>query len=54
VLERPWFFDGNTRNANLTGIEYIISERLFEQLPRDERPYWHPHNGAIRRWPSGS
>lgn len=40
-------FDGNTRNANLNGIEYIISERLMEQLPAEERPYWHPHNGEI-------
>lgn len=40
-------FDGNTRDANLVGVEYIISERLFEQLPAEERPYWHPHNGEI-------
>jgi hypothetical protein len=40
-------FDGNTAEANLTGIEYIISERLFEQLPGKERQYWHPHNGEI-------
>lgn len=40
-------FDGNTRDANLNGIEYIISERLFETLPEDERQYWHPHNYEI-------
>jgi hypothetical protein len=40
-------FDGNTREANLTGIEFIISERLFAQLPAAERAYWHPHNGEI-------
>jgi len=40
-------FDGNTRTANLTGIEYIISERLFATLPAAERSYWHPHNGEI-------
>jgi hypothetical protein len=40
-------FDSNTAQANLTGIEYIISERLFDQLPPDEKPYWHPHNGEI-------
>jgi hypothetical protein len=40
-------FDGNTRNANLTGIEYIISERLFESLPAEEKQYWHPHNYEI-------
>lgn len=40
-------FDGNTRGANLTGIEYIISERLFETFPQQERRFWHPHNGEI-------
>jgi hypothetical protein len=40
-------FDGNSRSANLTGIEYIISEKLLETLPADERSYWHPHNAEI-------
>jgi hypothetical protein len=40
-------FDGNTKNANLNGLEYIISEKLFETLPADEKQYWHPHNGEI-------
>lgn len=40
-------FDGNTAEANLNGVEFIISERLFETLPADERSMWHPHNGEI-------
>lgn len=40
-------FDGNTKDANMNGIEYIISEKLFETLPPGERKYWHPHNGEI-------
>lgn len=40
-------FDGNTRQANMHGVEYIISEKLFETLPAEERKYWHPHNGEI-------
>ncbi|WP_225041968.1 OBAP family protein [Xanthomonas campestris] len=40
-------YDGNTAEANLTGIEYIISESLFAQLPAQERAFWHPHNGEI-------
>lgn len=40
-------YDGNTGDANLNGIEYIISERLFETLPPAEKQYWHPHNGEI-------
>jgi len=40
-------FDGNTADANLIGIEYIISERLFATLPADEQASWHPHNYEI-------
>lgn len=40
-------YDGNTADANLNGIEYIISEALFETLPEEEKQYWHPHNGEI-------
>lgn len=40
-------FDGNTRTANLNGIEYIISEKLFNSLPAEEKKYWHPHNYEI-------
>jgi hypothetical protein len=40
-------YDGNTAEANLNGIEYIISEQLFESLSEEEKPYWHPHNGEI-------
>ncbi len=40
-------FDGNTKSANLNGIEYIISEKVFATLPEAERKYWHPHNGEI-------
>ena len=40
-------YDANTADANLNGIEYIISERLFDALPEEEKQYWHPHNFEI-------
>lgn len=40
-------WDSNGEDANLNGIEYIISEKLFEGLPAEERKYWHPHNYEI-------
>lgn len=40
-------FDGNTAKANMNGVEYIISEKLYDTLPEAERKYWHPHNGEI-------
>ena len=40
-------FDGNTKDANMNGVEYIISEKTFESLPEAEKKYWHPHDGEI-------
>ena len=40
-------FDGNAKDSRLNGIEYIISEKLFESLPAEERHFWHPHNAEI-------
>ena len=40
-------FDGTGADANLTGVEYIISEAAFARLAEDERTYWHPHNAEI-------
>jgi hypothetical protein len=34
-------FDGTGKDARLTGVEYVISERLFSELPDEEKPYWH-------------
>jgi Protein of unknown function (DUF1264) len=40
-------FDGNTANANLIGIEYIVSEAAFERVPDAEKRFWHPHNYEV-------
>ncbi|ROS73312.1 OBAP family protein [Cellulomonas sp. PhB143] len=40
-------FDGNTRDANLIGVEYIVSGRLHATLDPAEQAYWHPHNFEV-------
>jgi hypothetical protein len=40
-------FDGNTPTSNIIGVEYIISEPLFETLDGEEQQLWHPHNYEI-------
>jgi hypothetical protein len=40
-------YDGNTRDSDLVGVEYIVSEKLFATLPATERRLWHPHNYEI-------
>ncbi len=36
-------YDSDQPNAKLIGIEYIISEKLFHQLPDEEKKLWHSH-----------
>lgn len=36
-------YDGNKSDSRLIGIEYIVSEKIFQTLPNDEKPLWHSH-----------
>ena len=36
-------YDSPDKNGRLIGVEYIISAKLFEQLPPEEKKYWHSH-----------
>lgn len=40
-------YDSGEKNARLIGIEYIITEKLFDELPQDERKYWHSHKYEV-------
>ena len=41
-------YDGNTKDAKLMGLEYIVSERLFAELPTDEKVLWHSHVHEVK------
>jgi hypothetical protein len=40
-------YDNDSPKARLIGIEYIISQRLFEGLPEEEKHYWHSHKYEV-------
>lgn len=40
-------YDSDEKNARLIGIEYIISEALFKQLPAEEKKLWHSHRYEV-------
>ena len=44
-------YDSADSNARLIGIEYIISRRLFESLPEEEKKLWHSHTYEVCRSP---
>jgi len=40
-------FDGNDKGAKLMGIEYIITEKLFKTLSKEEKELWHSHKHEV-------
>jgi hypothetical protein len=40
-------YDSDAKNARLVGVEYIISEARFNQLPADEKKLWHSHRYEV-------
>ncbi|CAF0830878.1 unnamed protein product [Rotaria sp. Silwood1] len=36
-------YDSDRADARLIGVEYIISEKLFNELPAEEKKLWHSH-----------
>ena len=41
-------YDSDRPDARLIGTEYIISSNLFEQLPEEEKVYWHSHKFEVQ------
>lgn len=41
-------YDGNQKDAKLMGVEYIVSARLFQQLPPAEKALWHSHVHEVK------
>lgn len=46
-LHQAIIYDGNGEDAKIMGIEYIISERLFNTLPEEEKKLWHSHHHEV-------
>ncbi|RDW88791.1 hypothetical protein BP6252_00823 [Coleophoma cylindrospora] len=41
-------YDAPTNPARLIGIEYMITRKLYDNLPEDERKLWHSHDYEVR------
>lgn len=40
-------YDGNGANARIIGVEYVITDKLFQTLPASEQKYWHAHDSEV-------
>nr|GMD08303.1 oil body-associated protein 2C [Ipomoea batatas] len=41
-------YDSDESHGRLIGVEYIISDKLYEGLPEDEQKLWHSHAYEIK------
>ncbi|ERN09339.1 hypothetical protein AMTRI_Chr01g109780 [Amborella trichopoda] len=41
-------YDSDSSDARLIGVEYIVSDRIFESLPDEEKKLWHSHAYGIK------
>ena len=41
-------YDSDKPGARLIGIEYIVSAKIFESLPAEEKRLWHSHNYEVK------
>ncbi|MCB2379579.1 OBAP family protein [Hymenobacter sp. BT635] len=41
-------YDGNGADAKIMGIEYIVTKKLFKQLPTEEKKLWHSHVHEVK------
>lgn len=41
-------YDSPEKNARLIGVEYIVSEKLFQGLPDEEKKFWHTHEYEVK------
>ncbi|GJJ12047.1 hypothetical protein Clacol_006288 [Clathrus columnatus] len=46
-LHQCVIYDSDKPDAKLIGIEYILSENAFLDLPLEERKYWHSHKYEV-------
>ena len=47
-LYQAIIFDGNSKDAKIMGVEYIITEKLFRSLPAEEKMLWHSHHHEVK------
>ncbi|KAL4936584.1 hypothetical protein BDV06DRAFT_204748 [Aspergillus oleicola] len=47
-LRQCLIYDSPSKNARLIGIEYMVTPKLFETLPPEERKLWHSHQYEVK------
>jgi hypothetical protein len=46
-LNQCVLYDGTGPNAKLIGIEYLVSDAVYQKMPIEEKAYWHDHKYEV-------
>ncbi|WEW61032.1 hypothetical protein PRK78_006521 [Emydomyces testavorans] len=41
-------YDSAEKNARLIGVEYMVTPKIYETLPEEERKLWHSHEFEVK------
>jgi hypothetical protein len=42
-------YDGTGPDARLIGVEYLVSDAIYQKMSADEKAYWHDHKFEVDR-----
>ncbi len=46
-LNQCVLYDGTGPDAKLIGIEYLVSDAVYQKMPADEKSFWHDHKYEV-------
>lgn len=46
-LNQCVLYDGTGPDAKLIGVEYLVSDAVYQKMPTEEKAYWHDHKYEV-------
>jgi hypothetical protein len=46
-LNQCVLYDGTGPDAKLIGVEYLVSDAIYQKMPAEEKAYWHDHKYEV-------
>ncbi len=46
-LNQCVLYDGTGPDAKLIGVEYLVSDSVYQRMPADEKAFWHDHKYEV-------
>ena len=46
-LSQCVLYDGTGPDAKLIGVEYLVSDAVYQKMPPEEKAFWHDHKHEV-------